>query len=86
MLSSLDGHVEKYLVQPEHIRTIFIALNDEVFSNRVLAIALIGHISKYNPASVIPCLRKALIQLLSELEYSTLTFVILTRSFLNENY
>jgi FKBP12-rapamycin complex-associated protein len=57
------------------VRSLFIALNDEVFDNRVTAVGLIGRLAKHNPAYVMPSLRKALIQLLTELEYSTVMYV-----------
>lgn len=53
------------------MRSLFTALNDEDYQNRVLAIEIIGRLAKHNPAYVMPSLRKALIQLLTELEYST---------------
>ncbi|KAJ7899711.1 phosphatidylinositol 3-kinase [Mycena leptocephala] len=53
------------------VRSLFIALNDEVFENRVVAAGLIGRMARYNPAYVMPSLRKTLIQLLTELEYSS---------------
>lgn len=49
-------------------------MNDEVFENRITAVALIGRLAKHNPAYVMPSLRKALIQLLTELEYSTVMY------------
>lgn len=75
VLATLDDRFDKHLAQAEYVRSLFIALNDEVFSNRVLAIGLIGRLALHNPAYVIPSLRKALIQLLTELEYSTITYV-----------
>ena len=75
MLSSLDDRFDKHLAQAEYVRSLFIALNDEIFGNRVLAITLIGRLAMHNPAYVMPSLRKALIQLLTELEYSTITYV-----------
>lgn len=71
VLSSLDERFDKHLSQAENVRSIFIAINDEVFKNRVAAIALIGRLAIHNPAYVMAALRKALIQLLTELEYST---------------
>jgi serine/threonine-protein kinase mTOR len=59
----------------ENVRSLFIALNDESFQNRETAVALIGRLAKHNPAYVMPSLRKALIQLLTELEYSTVLCV-----------
>ncbi len=50
---------------------LFLSLNDEVFAVRETAIAIIGRLTIHNPAYVMPSLRKVLIQLLSELEYSS---------------
>lgn len=74
VLSSLHERFDKHLAQAENVRSIFIALNDEVFENRVTAVSLIGRLAKHNPAYVMPSLRKALIQLLTELEYSTIMY------------
>ncbi|KAJ3878338.1 phosphatidylinositol 3-kinase [Lentinula edodes] len=71
VLASLHERFDKHLAQAENVRSLFIALNDEVFENRVKAVGLIGRLAKHNPAYVMPSLRKALIQLLTELEYST---------------
>ncbi|KAF5387292.1 hypothetical protein D9757_005800 [Collybiopsis confluens] len=71
VLSSLHERFDKHLAQAENVRSLFIALNDEVFENRLKAVNLIGRLAKHNPAYVMPSLRKALIQLLTELEYST---------------
>ncbi|KAF8637601.1 hypothetical protein AX17_002670 [Amanita inopinata Kibby_2008] len=71
VLSSLHERFDKHLAQAENVRSLFIALNDEAFENRVTAVGLIGRLAKHNPAYVMPSLRKALIQLLTELEYST---------------
>ncbi|KAI9091315.1 armadillo-type protein [Phlyctochytrium arcticum] len=70
VLSSLDERFDFHLAQADHIRTLFIALNDEVFIIRELAISIIGRLTVHNPAYVLPSLRKTLIQLLTELEYS----------------
>jgi FKBP12-rapamycin complex-associated protein len=74
VLSSLHERFDKHLAQAENVRSIFIALNDPVFENRVIAVSLIGRLAKHNPAYVMPSLRKALIQLLTELEYSTVMY------------
>ena len=71
VLSSLHERFDRHLAQAENVRSLFIALNDEVFENRVTAVGLIGRLAKHNPAYVMPSLRKALVQLLTELEYST---------------
>ena len=75
VLESLHDRFDKHLAQAENVRSLFIALNDEVFENRVQAVGLIGRLAKHNPAYVMPSLRKALIQLMTELEYSTVMYV-----------
>lgn len=75
VLSSLHERFDKHLAQAENVRSLFIAVNDEVFENRVTAVGLIGRLALHNPAYVMPSLRKTLIQLLTELEYSTVMCV-----------
>ncbi|EEB07941.2 phosphatidylinositol kinase Tor1 [Schizosaccharomyces japonicus yFS275] len=70
VLSLLDERFDRHLAQPENIRCLFIALNDELFNIREIAIVIIGRLAHYNPAHVMPSLRKTIIQLLSDLEYS----------------
>ncbi|KAJ3508971.1 hypothetical protein NMY22_g16449 [Coprinellus aureogranulatus] len=71
VLRNLHERFDKHLAQAENVRSLFIALNDEAMENREAAVVLIGRLAKHNPAYVMPSLRKALIQLLTELEYST---------------
>ncbi|KAI9341262.1 armadillo-type protein [Zopfochytrium polystomum] len=70
VLSSLDERFDHHLAQAENIRSIFIALNDEVFSTREIAIKIVGRLTLHNPAYILPPLRRTLIQLLTELQYS----------------
>ncbi|GAM22047.1 hypothetical protein SAMD00019534_052220 [Acytostelium subglobosum LB1] len=70
VLSSLDTRFDHHLAQAENLRSLFIALNDEVFEIRELSISVIGRLTIRNPAYVMPSLRKTLIQLLTELEFS----------------
>ncbi len=67
VLSSLDPTLDKYLAQTDILSRLFVALNDEVFAIREVAITLLGRLSARNPALVFSSLRKTLIQLLSEL-------------------
>lgn len=73
VLSSLNENFDRHLAQAEYVRSLFIALNDEEFTVREVAIIIIGRLSLHNPAYVMPSLRKALIQLLTELEYATVS-------------
>ncbi|XP_041377661.1 serine/threonine-protein kinase mTOR-like isoform X2 [Gigantopelta aegis] len=70
VLASLDERFDSHLAQAENLSALFVALNDEVFEIRELAICMIGRLSSKNPAYVMPSLRKVLIQILTELEHS----------------
>ncbi|KAF2425315.1 FAT-domain-containing protein [Tothia fuscella] len=70
VLLSLDARFDRHLGKAENVRTLFLALNDEVFSIREAAMTIIGRLTNVNPAYVFPSLRKVLIQLLTDIEYS----------------
>ena len=70
VLMSLDTRFDRHLGKAENVRTLFLALNDEVFAIREAAMAIIGRLTNVNPAYVFPSLRKVLIQLLTDVEYS----------------
>lgn len=62
MLSSLDERFDAHLAQAENLQALFVALNDEEFEIRELALCTIGRLSSFNPAYIMPSLRKTLIQ------------------------
>ncbi|KAK0644594.1 armadillo-type protein [Cercophora newfieldiana] len=70
VLAALDERFDQHLAKAENIRTLFFALHDEQFANREAAVTIIGRLARYNPAYVVPQLRKTIIQLLTELEYT----------------
>ncbi|KAK0707622.1 phosphatidylinositol 3-kinase-like protein [Lasiosphaeris hirsuta] len=70
VLAALDERFDQHLAKAENIRTLFFALHDEHFRNREVAVTIIGRLARFNPAYVIPQLRKTIIQLLTELEYT----------------
>lgn len=70
VLSSFTCQFDNYLSISENVKMLFIALNDEHFEIRELAIKIIGRLSTKNPACVYPPLRKTLLQLLTELQFS----------------
>eukprot|EP01080_Neovahlkampfia_damariscottae_P002252 gene2252-2426_t len=70
VLNSLDERFDQYLALSDNLRLLFIAMNDEIFEIREVAMSIIGRLSTRNPAFVLPALRKTLIQLLTELEFS----------------
>ena len=61
---------DKLLSQADMLQASFNALNDEAFSVREVAIELVGRLATMNPAYVLPALRRLLLQLLTDLEYS----------------
>ena len=70
VLECFDEKFDGHLAMAENLRSLFIALNDEVFDVRKLAIRMIGRLTLRNPAYVMPSMRKTLVQLLTELEFS----------------
>ncbi|OQO07792.1 hypothetical protein B0A48_06583 [Cryoendolithus antarcticus] len=70
VLKSLDTRFDRHLAKAENVRTLFLALHDEKFPIREAAMTIIGRLTTVNPAYVFPSLRKVLIQLLTEIEYS----------------
>jgi FKBP12-rapamycin complex-associated protein len=70
VLVALDARFDRHLGKADNVRTLFLALNDEIFSIREAAMSIIGRLTKVNPAYVFPSLRKVLIQLLTEIKYS----------------
>ena len=72
VLISLDTRIDRHLAKAENIRSLFLALNDEIFANREAAMSIIGRLASVNPAYVFPSLRKVLVQLLTEVEYSNI--------------
>eukprot|EP01083_Nonionella_stella_P022317 61746_1 len=70
VLASLDTEFDHYLSQADNLGHLFIALNDEVFPIRVQAMGVIGRLAQRNPAYVLPALRKTLVQLLTDLQFS----------------
>ncbi len=70
VLNALDERFDRHLSKADNIRTIFYALNDEYFPIREVAVRLVGRLTRENPAYIVPSIRKTLIQMLTELEFS----------------
>ncbi|KAK4187076.1 phosphatidylinositol 3-kinase tor2 [Podospora australis] len=70
VLAALDDRFDQHLSRAENIRTLFFALHDEQFPVREVAVSIIGRLARHNPAYVIPQMRKTIIQMLTELEYT----------------
>ncbi|KAI9501402.1 phosphatidylinositol kinase- protein kinase tor1 [Coemansia sp. RSA 1358] len=61
-----DFHMGK----AQNIQSLFLLLNDEVFEVRLTILGVIGRLANMNPAHVMPSLRRMVVQLLTELEFS----------------
>ncbi|CAG7725809.1 unnamed protein product [Allacma fusca] len=72
VFENLDEIFDMHLAQPENLSALFLGLHDEVFEIREICVCTLGRLSLVNPAYVLPGLRKILIQILTELEYSGL--------------
>ena len=73
-LSMLNSNYDKFLSQPNHLKRLFICLNDEVFEIRELSIFIIGRLSEQNPAYIKPRLRTLLNELSNNLDNSDSRF------------
>jgi FKBP12-rapamycin complex-associated protein len=79
VISSLNNETfDHHLAQVEPIHSLFLAVNDEIFSIRETSIDIIGRLSTQNPAYVLPPLRRLLIKLLTEIEYCDIRYGIIT--------
>jgi len=52
------------------LRALFVALNDEAVAVRALAVGVVGRLAAFNPAHVLPALRRHLMQLLNDMDHS----------------
>lgn len=67
VLKFLDVRFDSHLAQPPNLRSLFIALHDEVFEIRELALNIICRLAARNPAEVLPSLRTSLIHFVKDL-------------------
>ena len=78
VLKGLDKDYDRHLAQVENVRLLFMVLNDDSYAVRIRAVRIIGRLANMTPGAIMPSLRKVLIQLLTELEYSTDVYVSAT--------
>ncbi|KAF5402330.1 hypothetical protein PHET_04458 [Paragonimus heterotremus] len=70
VFESIDPGFDPHLAQAEHLSSLFLALQDEVFDIRCLVMQRLGRLSDINPACVQPSLRRVLLHLLDDLANS----------------
>ena len=75
VLKGLEKDYDRHLAQVENVRLLFMVLNDDSYAVRIRAVRIIGRLANMTPGAIMPSLRKVLIQLLTELEYSTDVYV-----------
>jgi FKBP12-rapamycin complex-associated protein len=69
VVKHLDDKFDAHLSQVENVKLLFMTLNDEDFEIRKETYKLVGRLTFFNPAFIVPPLRKILIQLITTLEY-----------------
>ncbi|KAI3638087.1 hypothetical protein MIR68_003698 [Amoeboaphelidium protococcarum] len=73
ILSNISQEFDILLSSKEFINSLFFALNDEDWEVRSLCVDIIGRLTLYNPAHIMPSLRKVFLRLMSDLEYSNVS-------------
>lgn len=67
VIRGLDNRYDAYLCQLNLLSPLFLMLEDEALAVRACTLQLLGRLSRLNPASILPMLRKVLIDLIIEL-------------------
>lgn len=70
-LKKLNSTFDSQLAQPDNARLLITSLKDEVFNIQKEGMNLLGRLSLLNPAYIVPLLRKTLLELLTELKYTS---------------
>lgn len=73
LLQSLDHKFDSQLAQPDNLRLLFCAINDEVFEIRLEALRIVGRLCSLNPIYAIPELQKVFLGFITELEFANST-------------
>ena len=67
----------RFLCQPDHVSSLCVALQDELFETRETVLLTLSRLAPRNPAVVFPVLRSLMLRLLSELGILGCTTLIL---------
>ncbi|PVU88739.1 hypothetical protein BB559_005414, partial [Furculomyces boomerangus] len=67
------GQFDFHLGKAENIGNLLMMLNDKVFNIREIMVTVVSRLTQTNPAHVIPSLRRMIVQLLTQLEYSNIS-------------
>ena len=68
VVRALDSRYDPFLCQAHHLQPLFLLLQDEVLATRAAGVRLLGRLAALNPASILPYMRKFLLDLIVELE------------------
>ncbi len=67
IIRALDERYDSILCQGQHLPPLFLCLQDETLAVRIAALRLLGRLACLNPASILPELRRVLMELIIEL-------------------
>lgn len=72
VIRNLRSKFDPHLAQPDNVRLLCVLLNDESFTIQLEAVRLLGRLSSTYSAYVVPSLQNYLLELLSQVQYTTL--------------
>ena len=68
IVRALDSRYDPFLCQAHHLQPLFLLLQDEVLTTRAAGMRLLGRLATFNPAPILPHMRKFLLDLIVELQ------------------
>jgi hypothetical protein len=68
VVRALDSRYDAFLCQAHHLQPLFLLLQDEVLTTRAAGMRLLGRLAFFNPAPILPYMRKILLDLIVELQ------------------
>jgi hypothetical protein len=67
VVRALDTRYDPFLCQVHHLQSLFLLLQDEILATRAAGVRLLGRLASFNPAPILPFMRKFLLELVVEL-------------------
>jgi hypothetical protein len=68
VVRALDTRYDPFLCQAHHLQPLYLLLQDEVLATRAAVVRLLGRLASFNPAPILPFMRKFLLELIVELQ------------------
>lgn len=63
VVRALDSRYDPFLCQPHHVQALLLLLQDEALATRAAGLKLLGRLTRFNPAPVLPVMRRFLVEL-----------------------